>query len=282
MTVTLGDGITGTWSLNNSVPSMARVQDFVLGGTENFRVDRQLHRFVVALNPDFDQVVRASRRFVLQAWSRMAQDGINQFLALGSGLPTAPSLHDVVRRSRPLARVVYVEPEPIVAAHVRAVLGGRDGLRAVHHPLDDSPGILADPVVAETLDLTRPVGVHVGMLQVIRQPAAVAIMRFYLDNLVATSTLSMTAMLARPRRQMSAPRLPRPLSRFTSSIVLRSPDEAAELVDGYTVPEPGLVDLAEWAGLPAPPGAPAVPDRDGRLGCVAAVLRVPDTGGLSP
>lgn len=272
--MTLGDGITGRRWLDNSVPSMARVQDFALGGNDNYRSDRQLHRFILALHPDFDQVVRAARRFVLQAWTRMAQDGIDQFLALGSGLPTSPSLHEVVRRVQPGARVVYVEPEPVVVAHTRAVVVEHDSLRAVHHPLADSASIVSDPVVTQMVDLSRPVGVHVGLLQVIRQPTALAMMRFYRDNLAAGSLMSLTAMLAAPRRELSAPRLPRALSQFTSLIVLRSPAEAAELIAGYTMLEPGLLDLAEWAALPAPAGAPVVPEGQQRLHCAAAILRV--------
>jgi S-adenosyl methyltransferase len=181
---------------NLNGPSLARVNDHALGGKNNYQVDRDLHAQILAINPDFDAFVKAARRFLVQNLQRMAEAGVDQFIALGTGLPTSPNVHEVVRRTHPGARVVYVEAEPVAAVHARALLAREQGVAAVRYRIDDSAAILADPAVTATLDLSRPLGVCFGVMQVIPQPSALSVMAFHREELAPGSMIALHALLA--------------------------------------------------------------------------------------
>jgi len=297
---------------NLNGPSLARVNDHALGGKNNYQVDRDLHAQILAINPDFDAFVQAGRRFLVQTLERMADVGIDQFVALGTGLPTSPNVHEIVRRVRPDAKVVYVEAEPVAAVHARALLAREQGVVAVRYRIDDSAAIAADPAVAATLDLTRPLGVFFGVMQVIPQASALSVMAFHRDKLVPGSMIALHALLAdaagapggrgqggppgRPPvlRGPPPPGFPGPpgpghgppsgppgdevplVVQAASQVVFRSREEATALFDGLDVLDPGLVDLADWARLPLPVGlaGPEVPDLPPILNCLAGLARV--------
>jgi S-adenosyl methyltransferase len=298
---------------NLNGPSLARVNDHALGGKNNYQVDRDLHAQILALNPDFDAFVQAGRRFLVQSLQRMADAGIDQFVALGTGLPTSPNVHEVVRRTHPAAKVVYVEAEPVAAVHARALLAREQGVIAVRYRVDDSAAILADPAVAGTLDLSRPLGVFLGVMQVIPQHSALGLMAFHRDTLAPGSMIALHALLAdaagapggrgqggppgRPPafRGPPPPGFPGPppgpgrgplpgasadevplVVRAASQVVFRSPEDATALFEGLDVLDPGLVDLADWARLPAPVGlaAPEMSGLPASLNCLAGLARV--------
>lgn len=150
-------------------PSPARVYDYLLGGKDNFRVDRDAAQRVVAMDPAFAGVARANRRFVLDAVTRMARAGIDQFVDLGAGIPTSPNVHEAARSVRPGARVVYVDRDPVVVSHSRA-LRAADGVAIVHADAGDTGAILADPALRDVIDFDQPVGV-----------LAVALLHFIVD-----------------------------------------------------------------------------------------------------
>ena len=299
---------------NLNGPSLARVHDHALGGKNNYQVDRDLHAQILALNPDFDAFVQAGRRFLVQSLQRMAEAGIDQFVALGTGLPTSPNVHEVVRRTHPDAKVVYVEAEPVAAVHARALLAREQGVIAVRYRVDDPVAIAGDPAVAATLDLTRPLGVFFGVMQVIPQASALNVMAYHRDELAPGSMIALHALLAdvagapggrgqdgppgRPTafRGPPPPGFPGPppgpgrgphlvepdeevplVVRAAAQVVFRSPEEATALFEGLDVLEPGLVDLADWARVPLPVGlaAPEITDLPQSLNCLAGLARVP-------
>ena len=145
-------------AFDTSVAHPARVYDYWLGGKDNFIADREAAEQVIAANPQVLPGVRANRKFLGRAVRYLAGEaGIRQFLDIGTGLPTADNTHEVAQQVAPQCRVVYVDNDPIVLAHARALLtSSREGRCAyVHADLREPEKILAD--ARETLDLRRPV-----------------------------------------------------------------------------------------------------------------------------
>jgi hypothetical protein len=144
--------------LETNVPHSARVWNYWLGGTDNFAVDRAAGDQVRAAYPEVVDVARASRAFLVRVVTYLAgAAGIRQFLDIGAGLPTADNTHEIARRVAPDARIVYVDNDPLVLVHARALLnscpeGATDYLDA---DVNDSDTILRE--AARTLDFTRPV-----------------------------------------------------------------------------------------------------------------------------
>jgi len=132
--------------IDASRPNIARVYDYLLGGTDNFTADRELAGQLLIVNPGMEQWARDNRTFVVAAAARAAREGgIAQFLDLGAGLPTHPAVHEAVREVNPAARVAYVDFDPIAVVHSRALLAKGDGLAAFQADLTDPEAVLTDP-----------------------------------------------------------------------------------------------------------------------------------------
>jgi hypothetical protein len=147
--------------LDTSVPHPARVYDYILGGKDNFAADQAAARAAMAANPHVATAMRENRAVMRRMAAFLAREaGIRQFLDIGTGLPTSPNLHEVVQAVIPEARIVYVDNDPIVLAHARALLSsGTDGACAyLEADLRDPGAILADPQLRRTLDLSQPAG----------------------------------------------------------------------------------------------------------------------------
>ncbi len=109
--------------LNTTVAHSARIYDFLLGGKDNFEADRKAAEAIMESSPSLPISMRANRDYMVRAARHLAQDhGIRQFLDIGTGLPTSPNLHEVVQQVAPESRVVYVDNDPLVLAHARALL----------------------------------------------------------------------------------------------------------------------------------------------------------------
>ncbi|WP_327585253.1 SAM-dependent methyltransferase [Nonomuraea sp. NBC_00507] len=145
--------------IDPTVPSIARVYDYFLGGKDNFAVDRQVAEEALKIAPDAREAGRANRTFLRRAVEHMVGEaGIRQFLDIGSGLPTQGNVHEIAQAVAPEARVVYVDNDPIVLAHARALLATNDVTTVVEGDLRRPGEILDNPEVAEFLDFGKPVG----------------------------------------------------------------------------------------------------------------------------
>ena len=143
--------------IDTSVPNSARIWNYWLGGKDNYPVDRVAGDEYRAIYPEIVDVARASRRFLARAVRFLAGEaGVRQFLDIGTGLPTVDNTHEVAERVAPDVRAVYVDNDPVVLAHARALLTSTRATTAyVDADLHDPDRILA--AAAQTLDLTRPV-----------------------------------------------------------------------------------------------------------------------------
>jgi hypothetical protein len=140
-------------------PSVARVYDYLLGGKDNFAADRAVGDQIIAALPEVQVGVQAQRA-VLGRVVRflVGEAGIRQLIDVGSGLPTADNVHEIAQRAAPGARVVYVDNDPVVLGHARALLAGDDATFAEYGDLLNPASIVASPEVRQHLDWTRPVG----------------------------------------------------------------------------------------------------------------------------
>ncbi|TDB74754.1 SAM-dependent methyltransferase [Micromonospora sp. KC723] len=243
--------------IDMNVPSVARVYDFMLGGKDNFAVDRMVAEHALKITPDGPQAAQANRAFLRRVVRFLvAEQGIDQFLDLGSGLPTRGNVHEVATRHDPRARVVYVDNDPIVLAHGRALLA-HDGTATVIQADARSPeAILEHPELRRFLDFDRPVGLLLfGILHHIRDdedPKAIA------TTLCAALPPGSYAAISHFRdpgaRYPAASDKAREVERiFNQSLGTgrwRTDEEILSFVEGLEVVEPGLVPLAEWRPEP--------------------------------
>jgi S-adenosyl methyltransferase len=137
--------------------SQARAYDYLLGGSHNFAVDREIARQAIALMPDVAMQAQANRAFLHRAVRFLIDQGVDQFLDIGSGIPTVGNVHEVAQRSVPGARVVYVDTDPVAVAHSHQILRGNATALAIEDDLRRADLILDHPDLRRLLDLERPV-----------------------------------------------------------------------------------------------------------------------------
>lgn len=228
-------------------PSPARMYDFALGGKDNFAVDRAAVAQVGAIVPDFRSVALANRGFLVRAVRALTELGVDQFIDAGSGLPTSPNVHDIAQQVQPGARVVYVDNDPIVAAHNRALRASRPGVITIDEDLRHPHRILDHPAVREHLDLTRPVGLlFVAVLHFVRHELAVEAVARYRRALAPGSFLAISTACSEGMEPALIDRLERVYAASPTPFVLRSPSQVEHLFEGTEVLEPGLVDVNHW------------------------------------
>jgi SAM-dependent methyltransferase len=163
-----GDGCSATQINITEKASIARMYDFILGGTRNFPVDRDAARQAMAQMPDLARILRANRAFLGRAVRSMQALGIRQFLDLGSGIPGVGNVHDIAQRVDPGARVVYVDNDPVAVLAADESLVGNPNATMIHADLRQVDAVLGDPEVTRLLEHTAPVGVLlVGVLYLV-------------------------------------------------------------------------------------------------------------------
>jgi SAM-dependent methyltransferase len=253
-------GIARTHALDPSGPNVARVYDYLLGGKDHFAADRHAAQRLIAELPDAATVAKANRTFLAAAVRQAARDGIAQYLDIGAGLPTSPSVHECARAVIPGARVVYVDNDPDAVTHARALMATGDGVVAIEGDAREPGAILADPGLAAVLDLTEPVCLLlVSLLHFFTAGEADMLVGTFRQRMVPGSYLVIS--------QGSASGAPREgvQDAYGRETVLtgRPAAEIAAYFDGFDLVPPGLVPVAEWpaaepdARLPA--AQPAAP-----------------------
>lgn len=155
--------------IDTSVPSPARMYDYYLGGKDNFPADREAAKRQMAVNPQASRAVHNNRRFLVRAVRFVAEQGIDQYVDLGAGIPTSPNVHEVARELDPGARIAYVDNDPVVVSHSRALRATEPGVMAIEADARDTDTILAR--LTGHLDWSRPVAVlALGLLHFMSVP----------------------------------------------------------------------------------------------------------------
>jgi hypothetical protein len=230
-------------------PSPARVYDVFLGGSHHFDADRRMARQLEQVLPDIGTIMRANRSFLRRAVAAMVGCGIRQFLDLGSGIPTVGNVHEVARRTAPQTRVVYVDLDPVAVAHARAVLTGDPLTAVVEADLRRTEQVLTDPATTGLLDLSQPVGVLLlGVLHQITYAEPAELIAGYRQVMTDGSYLALSQ-ASQDHRPREATALRNIYNRGYApgvELTLRTRAEVLRMFDGFTLVEPGLVQLPEW------------------------------------
>lgn len=254
MTDTSGDGGTAVdlsqLDLRTGVPHSARIYDYMLGGKDNFAADRAAAEHIAEDLPNLRTSMRANRRFLVRVARYLAADlGFRQFLDVGTGLPTSPNLHEVVQAVDPASRVVYVDKDPIVLVHARALLTSTPEGRTAYVDADlhDPESIFAAPQVAQTLDLDRPVALSLlAILQFVEdQDEAKSLVDRLMAPLAPGSALAISTVTG----DSSPDEVARGVLAYKRNGLpnkARSRAEVEELLSGLDVVDPGVLLVHRW------------------------------------
>jgi hypothetical protein len=247
-------------TIDTSVAHAARVYDYWLGGKDNFAADRALGEAMVQVIPNLPMMARANREFLARAVRYLAAEaGVRQFLDIGTGIPTAGNVHEVAQDVAPESRVLYVDHDPIVLAHARALMTStsQGQTEFIMADLRDPEGILADPVLAKTLDLEQPVALML-----------VAILMYFRDSENPQGMVS-TLFDALPSGSYMA--ITHPTADFDPAafagaaaaaehagitLVSRSKADIEQFFSGLEIVEPGVVPVLAWHPDDGPPEDP--------------------------
>lgn len=237
-------------------PSVARVYDYYLGGSHNFAADRAFAEQILKVMPAVAPLTRSNRAFLRRAVSMLVAEGVEQFIDLGSGIPTVGNVHELV----PGGKVVYVDHDPVAVAHSRAILADVPGTAVVAADLRAPADVLATPQVQGLLDFSKPIAFVLA-----------AVLHFVPDEERPADIVSGYAAAGVPGSYvvLSHAGLDRPLTpaedaaweiyrKSPTPLILRSRDEVAKLLGDLTVVEPGVVATYEWR--PDPGDDESAPD----------------------
>jgi hypothetical protein len=270
----VSEGASQPVELQTDQPHPARVYDYLLGGKDNFRADREAADRSLAAFPHANTPPRQNRGFLRRAVNYLAAEaGIRQFLDVGTGLPTAPNVHQVAQAANPEARVVYVDNDPIVLVHARALLTSSPEGRTGYIDADARDPESIFKQAEAVLDLSQPVALL--LLSVIHFVAddedPYGLVRRYVDRLAPGSYVALSHLTGE---------FDRPTWQYISSqydgtshrMVVRDQSAAEGFFDGLDLVDPGVVLVHRWR-----PDADEDPDafEDRQVSCWCGVARKP-------
>ncbi|MEV4312911.1 SAM-dependent methyltransferase [Actinocrispum sp. NPDC049592] len=233
--------------VDEGLPSAARVYDFLLGGGHNFASDRMVGQKVLEVQPNGRQIAGSNRAFLRRAVRYMLEQGITQFLDLGSGIPTVGNVHEVAQKLHPDARVVYVDYDEVAVSHSELMLGANDNAVIVNADLCQPEEVLKAKAVREMIDWTQPVGLlMVAVFHFVsdeRDPRGVVAR--YRDALPSGSLLALSHLTADQMPDEMAG-VVEAMRNSRDPMFFRSFDEVSALFDGFDLVEPGVVSAPLW------------------------------------
>ncbi|KIH97217.1 SAM-dependent methyltransferase [Streptomonospora alba] len=233
-------------SMDFSKPTIARAYDALLGGKDNYAADRELAEYATQNIPGIKESAWENRKVLVRGVRYLAAEaGIDQFLDLGSGLPTVQNTHEVAQTHNPDARVVYVDIDPLVTVHGQALLAENDNTKVFTADVRDPAAVLGHPEAHGLLDFDRPVALMlVGMLHYLSPDVADSVVSTYRDALAPGSCLFLTSLVdtGLPAQQE--------LARITRESLeegwARTPDEIEYHFGDFDLIEPGVSYTALW------------------------------------
>ncbi|MEV1008312.1 SAM-dependent methyltransferase [Streptomyces sp. NPDC049881] len=227
-------------------PSIARVYDALLGGKDNYAVDRELADVFITRIPGARVIAFDNRRALARAIAAMSAAGIRQFIDVGSGLPTADNVHQVAQRHAPDSRVVYVDNDPVVLAHGRALLAEDERTVVITGDLRDPATITEHEETRALIDFGQPVGVVLSAIlhHVNDDEGPRELVRHWREAVPSGSHLYISHF--RSENDPESARLEGILQESLGRGRWRTDEELAELFEGLTLLEPGIAPCALW------------------------------------
>lgn len=253
-------------------PNPARVYDYFLGGKDNYGVDRAVAQQVTAEMPEVQEGARATRAVLGRVVRYLVGEvGIRQLLDIGAGLPTRENVHQIAHRADPATRVVYVDNDPVVLAHAKALLADNPATVVADGDLRDPAGIVAHPLVRGHLDWARPIGLLLGGIlpEILDDERPEEVTAALVDALPAGSYVFIQHLLIMD--DPKAARLQDFMARSFGRFQFRTLDQVRGFFHGLEIVDPGLVPAADWR--PDSPGG-GEPGVIARMAC-AGVARKP-------
>jgi hypothetical protein len=233
-------------------PNVARIYDYYLGGKDNFAADRIVAEQALAVAPELRSGAAQGRGFLTRAIRFMVGEGIRQFIDIGCGLPTKGNVHEVAQAAAPDVRVAYVDNDPVVISHARALLENNPLIVVVQADLREPAKLLADPDLRNLIDLRQPVGVVMNsVLHIIPDDeVAVSSVRYLRDAIVPGSYIAISHAVSDVRPDVTA--VLSKLYQTQTNISgphrsnLRNKSEVEVYFDGLELVEPGFTYITEW------------------------------------
>ena len=238
--------------VDSSVANEARVYDYYLGGKDNFEVDREVAEATMAVVPDTPKLSRDNRDFTRRATAFLAENGIRQFLDLGSGLPTSQNIHEVAQKIDPSCRVVYVDYDPVVLAHGRALLATNDNTTVVTADLRDPDTVLGHRQVTRLLDLSQPVAVFMAAVLHFHREGVPELVRTYRERVATGSWMVLSHCIGDGTPTEIIAGVTEAYAHARSPAVFRSRVQVRDLFGDFELADPGFVNVSHWR--PRPPG----------------------------
>jgi hypothetical protein len=236
--------------IDTKTASGARVYDYLLGGTENYAIDRAAADQVENILPGTKAMARNSRRFLERVVRYLADDGgIRQFIDNGSGLPTQDNVHQIAQRVAPDSRVIYVDSDPIVVRHQKVnALAENENTAFILSDARDVERIMDHPDTRRLIDFSKPTALlYLMFLHFIPDRSdPIGMVRGVLDQLAPGSYLVISHVIsdeAKVRQQMTEVSLANTRGNFGR---IRSREDVAAFFEGLELVEPGLVDIRDW------------------------------------
>jgi S-adenosyl methyltransferase len=232
----------------DEAPSAARMYDYLLGGYHNFAPDRQAAEVAASIYPDFPFVMRANRAFPRRSVEFLAAQGIDQFLDLGSGIPTAGNVHEVVGQLNPKAHVVYVDVDLIAVSQSAALLQDVPNATIVQADARQPAAILAHPETQRLLDLSRPLAVLMAAFLhfVTDDSEAMHVVQALRDAMPSGSYMVISHATHEGIDRETAQQMERLYERTKNPVATRTRDQMAAFFEGLTLVEPGIVYTPQW------------------------------------
>jgi hypothetical protein len=251
------------------VPSVARIYDYLLGGSHNFAPDRAMADKLLAVQPNVADIARRNRAFLRRVVLFMVRAGVRQFLDLGSGIPTAGNVHEIAQQAAPGSRVVYVDYEGVAVAHSKLLLAGNADAAVLQCDVTRSDDVLNADETRALIDFSQPVGVLAITIGHYLPPACdpVGVFARYRDAVASGSCLALTH-LTNDFTSVHGDEIVETMKSTQNNVFPRTREQVLELFGDFDLVEPGLVTTSGWH--PDYSMAPAVdPQEDGLYAGVA-------------
>jgi hypothetical protein len=241
----------GSWTtpdISPDIPNVARMYDYYLGGFHNFAVDRAAAERALAIYPGLRLVMQANRAFLRRTVRYLLDQGIDQFLDIGSGIPTAGNIHEVAQAGNPQATVVYVDADPVAVAHSQTILSGQPRTVCVLADARRPEEMLQQPEVRRLLRFDRPLGVLALMLLhfVPDDALALHIVHILRAALAPGSFLVLSHATGDQIPDDARTQMTKLYANTSHPIIARSSQQIAQFFDGLQLVPPGLVYLPAW------------------------------------
>ncbi|WP_043618841.1 SAM-dependent methyltransferase [Nonomuraea candida] len=248
----MSENEAGLPGVDSRTPNAARIYNYFLGGKDNFAADRAAAETVLSMAPEVRVAAMENREFLVRAVEYLAGDaGIRQFVDIGAGIPAERPVHEVAQLIDRDAKVAYVDNDPIVLTHSRALLGRRLGTAVVAGDVREPEAILAAPDLAGLIDLDRPVAVIlIAVLHFVPgsdDPAG--LVHRLLDRLPSGSHVVITHLS--DGGVPDDPRIARTRALYNGGLHFRPRKEIEAFFDGLDLVAPGLVGVGQWRSEPA-------------------------------